>query len=71
MHNPDTIFNNTIQMVRITKYQHAIWHIDALIATTTNNISRMGIEVEGDALGAHSFQRGAQTLHVLNLHMFK
>jgi len=58
-------------MVRITKYQCAIWHIDALIVITTNNICRMGMGVEGDALGAHSFQRGSQTLHVLNLHMFK
>jgi len=56
MHNPDTIFNYTIQMVRITKYQRAIWHIDALIATTTNNINRMGMGVEGDTLEAHSFQ---------------
>jgi len=71
MHNPDTIFNYTIQMVRKTQDPHAIRHIDAFIAPTTNYISRMGMEVKGNSLGPHSLQRGAQIFHMLNLHMFK
>jgi len=60
-----------LQIVRKTQDPRAIQHIDALIAPTTNNISQMGVRVEGNALRPHSRQRGAQNFHVLNLHMFK